>query len=184
MCRPGLKLPEVAQEAALVVRRLSAADVTDYRALRLQGLRDHPEAFGADADDESAWPISNWLARLDLGATFGAFKDGVLVGTAALAVMPGRKQCHRGKLVGMYVAPGGRGAGAGRRLVEAVLELAACQQVEIVELNVSAGNASAMALYLACGFRPYAVEPDAIRVDGRPIDDVLMRRPVPASAGQ
>lgn len=173
MCRRASKLPE----SVVVVRRLTAADVTAYRTLRLQGLRDHPQAFGADAVVEAAWPISDWQARLDQRTTFGAFSGDVLIGTAALALTPGRKQGHRGALVGMYVAPAGRKTGVGRQLVQAVLAQAQ-GQVETVELSVAIANAPAIALYLACGFRPYAVDVDAIRVDGQPVDDVLMRRPV------
>jgi RimJ/RimL family protein N-acetyltransferase len=169
MCRPGWKLPEP------TIRPLVEADVEAYRALRLAGLRDHPHAFGADADEEAAWPIGDWLARLQHGSTFGAFVGDTLVGTAALVIEPGRKHRHRGLLVGMYVAPAARGTGAGRALVEAVMSKAR-GQMEEVRLSVAIANAPAIALYLACGFRPYAIDADAIRVDGVPVDDVLMRR--------
>jgi ribosomal protein S18 acetylase RimI-like enzyme len=162
-------------DTALIIRRLEPADVEAYRDLRLAGLRAHPHAFGADADEEAAWPINDWLARLQRRSTFGAFVGDDLVGTAALAIEPGRKHGHRGHLVGMYVAPAARGTGAGRALIAAVLELAR-GQVETVALSVAIGNAPAIALYLACGFRPYAVDADAIRVDGVPVDDVLMQR--------
>jgi RimJ/RimL family protein N-acetyltransferase len=161
----------------LHVRPLVAADVAAYRALRLQGLRDHRQAFGADADDEAAWAIDDWLARLERRSTFGAFLGDALVGTAALSVESGRKHGHRGCLVGMYVAPAARGLGAGRALVAAVLDQAR-GRVETLELSVAIANAPAIALYLACGFRPYAIDADAIRVDGVPVDDVLMRRAV------
>jgi ribosomal protein S18 acetylase RimI-like enzyme len=161
----------------LHVRPLAAADVEAYRALRLQGLRDHPHAFGADGDEEATWPIADWLARLQRRATFGAFLGDALVGTAALSIEPGRKQGHRGSLVGMYVAPAARGLGAGRSLISAVLGLAK-GRVETLELSVAIANAPAIALYLACGFRPYAIDADAIRVNGLPVDDVLMRRAV------
>jgi RimJ/RimL family protein N-acetyltransferase len=167
--RPEWKLPEPS------VRQLEAADVEAYRALRLAGLRAHPHAFGADADEEAAWPIEDWLARVQNRSTFGAFIGDTLVGTAALAIEPGRKNRHRGLLVGMYVAPAARGTGAGRALIEAVLA-AARGQVDEVALSVAIGNAPAIALYLACGFRPFAVDADAIRVDGVSVDDVLMRR--------
>lgn len=172
-CHRALKLPD----PGISIRRLTPADVAAYRELRLQGLRDHPEAFGADADEEAAWPVNHWQDRLERRGTFGAFRDATLIGTAALSVDPGRKHGHRGSLVGMYVSPGGRGAGVGRQLVAAVLALAR-GRVETVELSVAIANAPAIALYLACGFRPYAIDADAIRVDGRPVDDILMRRPV------
>jgi ribosomal protein S18 acetylase RimI-like enzyme len=172
-CRPELKLPD----ASISIRRLAPPDVAAYRDLRLQGLRDHPHAFGADADEEAAWPDNHWQDRLERRGTFGAFRGAVLIGTAALSVDPGRKHGHRGSLVGMYVSPSGRGTGVGRSLVEAVLALAR-GKVETVELSVAIANAPAIALYLACGFRPYAIDADAIRVDGVPVDDILMRRPV------
>jgi ribosomal protein S18 acetylase RimI-like enzyme len=159
----------------LHVRPLTAADVEAYRALRLQGLREHPHAFGADGDEEAAWPINDWLARLQRRSTFGAFMGSALVGTAALSIDPGRKQGHRGSLVGMYVSSEARELGAGRALIAAVLDLAR-GRVETLELSVAIANAPAIALYLACGFRPYAIDADAIRVDGVPVDDVLMRR--------
>jgi ribosomal protein S18 acetylase RimI-like enzyme len=121
--------------------------------------------------------MADWLDRMQQRATFGAFIGDALVGTAALSVDPGRKHGHRGSLVGMYVAPSARGIGAGQALIAAVLNLAR-GRVETVELSVAIANAAAIALYLRCGFRPYAIDADAIRVDGVPVDDVLMRRPV------
>lgn len=172
-CRRVSRLPE----SGVIIRGLTAADVAAYRGLRLQGLRDHPEAFGGDPDEEAAWPLHSWQERLHRRGTFGAFRGPALIGTAALAVEAGRKHGHRGSLVGMYVSPAARGTGVGRRLVEAVVALAK-GKVETLELSVAIANAPAIALYLACGFRPYAVDADAIRVDGVPVDDILMRRPV------
>ncbi|WP_164156141.1 GNAT family N-acetyltransferase [Sandarakinorhabdus rubra] len=164
-----------AGDPAIRIRQLTAADVDAYRALRLAGLAAHPHAFGADAEEEAAWPMADWLARLEHRTTFGAFTNDALVGTAALAIEPGRKHAHCGHLVGMYVAPEARGTGAGRALIEAVLDLAR-GRVELVRLSVAIANAPAIALYLACGFRPYAVDPDAIRVEGVIVDDILMER--------
>ena len=118
--------------------------------------------------------MSDWLARLQKRTTFGAFQGVDLVGTAALALETGRKVNHRGSVVGVYVAPVARGSGAGRALIAAVLAAARGQVDELV-LSVGIGNAPAIALYLACGFRPYAIDEDAIRVNGVQVDDVLMR---------
>jgi ribosomal protein S18 acetylase RimI-like enzyme len=169
MCRRASKLPEPA------VRRLGAADMAAWRALRLEGLAAHPLAFGGDTAEEAALTDSDWLARIEGRPVFGAFIGDTLVGTASLAVRQGRKNAHIGELVGMYVSQEGRGRGVGRALITAVLD-AARGVVEVVQLGVGIHNAPAIALYLAMGFRAFAVEEDALRVDGVVVDEVLMRR--------
>ncbi len=161
--------------AAAAIRLLAAPDMEAYRALRLAGLSAHPTAFGGDAEEEAAWPLSDWLARLQQRATLGAFAEAGLVGTAALAIAAGRKNRHRGHLVGMVVAPPARRLGIGRALVEAVIGLAG-GQVERLCLAVAIDNGAAIALYRACGFQPYGVEPDALRVNGQSVDELLMQR--------
>ena len=93
------------------MRRLAAADVPAYRALRLKGLRDHPRAFGGDADEEAAMPEAQWQARVTQSACFGVFAGDQLVGTATLLMRAGRKNRHVADLVGLYVSTPGQGAG-------------------------------------------------------------------------
>ncbi len=51
--------------SALLLRRLVAVDADAYRALRLQGLRDCPDAFAATWEDESARPFDWFAQRLE-----------------------------------------------------------------------------------------------------------------------
>lgn len=53
----------------------------------------------------------------------------------------------------LYVSAAARGEGLGRRLVEAVIELARERGCARVELDVNEDNEAAIALYVACGFR-------------------------------
>lgn len=46
------------------LRRLEARDVDLYRALRLDGLSRHPEAFGASYEDETKQPLDWFTNRL------------------------------------------------------------------------------------------------------------------------
>ena len=43
---------------SLKVRRLEASDVADYRELRLESIKVHPESFGASWESEGEKPIS------------------------------------------------------------------------------------------------------------------------------
>src|SRR6202011_4084242 len=117
--------------AHIEIRRLAkenAADAALYRDIRLEGLRANPEAFGSTFEIENAQTLSWFFDRLGTSTVLGAF-DTKLVAIAGFAIQEGQKRAHKGSLWGMYVRPGARGIGVGRRLVEAVLDLAR-QRVE------------------------------------------------------
>lgn len=163
--------------AGTVIRRLLPADAALYRDIRLEGLRLRPEAFGSTLAEESSKPLTWFAERLDQAAVFGAFAGDALVGVAGLFIRDSAKEAHKGVLWGMYVRPGARGAGLGRRLVEAVLAHAR-QCVEIVELRVVSGNEEARRLYAGLGFVEYGIEKNAMKQDGRYWDEVLMAKPL------
>ena len=48
----------------VLVRRLTQADASAYRAVRLRALREHPEAFTSDADEEASQPLDVMAQRL------------------------------------------------------------------------------------------------------------------------
>ena len=75
----------------------------------------------------------------------------------------------------MYVRPAARKAGVGRRLGEAVCNLAH-QQVELIQLTVVRDNEQARRLYARLGFLEYGVEKNALKQDGRYYDEVLMAK--------
>lgn len=129
---------------ALRVERLEPDDWQRFRAVRQASLRADPGAFAASAHrwlhelDEEA----RWRDRLGAVTTFVACSAGVDVGTAGL----GRDH----ELLGMWVAAGARGLGAGRALVDAVLSQV--PHGSGAHLRVMAANAAAVAFYERCGF--------------------------------
>jgi RimJ/RimL family protein N-acetyltransferase len=163
--------------ARIEVRGLLPADSASYRRIRLEALRSAPEAFGSTFEAESAEPLSWFAARLDSAAVFGAFDGGDLIGIAGLFVKEGRKEAHKGVLWGMYVRRDARGAGIGRRLVEAVVEHARWR-VELLQLIVVSTNAPARRRYAGLGFVEYGTERDALKHDGRYWDEILMVKPL------
>ena len=161
--------------AQIQIRRLTPADAAVYRDIRLQGLRCSPEAFGSTFEAETANPLTFFSERLGGSAAFGAFHDSELVGIAGLLIRKGRKEAHKGLLVGMYVRPGARKAGVGRRLVETIIEFAR-QRVELIQLSVVSDNEQARRLYERLGFLEYGLEKRALKQDGHYYDEVLMAK--------
>lgn len=166
---------------ALTVRRLRADEAETFWALRLRGLKEHPESFGASYEEDAALPMERVRARLEGPSqlVLGAFDGERLVGVVGLWRDTARKQAHKVHVWGMYVLPEVRSRGIGRRLMSALIEEARRMPgVERLLLTVAVGNASAQRLYRALGFRTYGVEPDALKFDGATVDDELMCLPL------
>jgi ribosomal protein S18 acetylase RimI-like enzyme len=160
------------------LRRLIASDAPNYRALRLEGLRSHPEAFGASWEDEASKPLSWFAERLERNAVFGGSRDdSALLGTAGLLVPNAVKSRHKGVLWGMFVRPEARGTGLAAGLVAHVIEQATLL-VEEVRLTVVSSNMAAVRLYSRAGFNQYGLEPRALKVGDQYYDELLMVLPL------
>ena len=160
------------------VRRLEAHDATVYRDLRLEGLKNHPEAFGSSWEDECRKPDAWWAERLETSTVFGGWiDDSPLLGVAGFHARAAAKLRHKAVLWGMYVRIEGRGTGLAACLVQRVIEHARAL-VEEICLTVVASNTAGRRLYSAAGFEPYGIERRALKIGEEYFDDVLMTRPL------
>ncbi|MEI9993452.1 MAG: GNAT family N-acetyltransferase [Rhizomicrobium sp.] len=160
------------------IARLAPEDAQAVRAVRLEGLRNHPENFGTDHDEEASQPIAWWRARLSRpgGAGFGAWDgSGGLAGIISFSQEAQKKHRHLGSIGGFYVCPSYRGKGVGDALMRAALD-AAKQHVEHVMLTVTSSNLGAIRLYARHGFTVVGRMPASIRVDGVDHDELQMWR--------
>jgi RimJ/RimL family protein N-acetyltransferase len=64
--------------------------------------------------------------------------------------------------------------GIGRQLLEALSTWAVAQNITRVELTVMSHNSAAIALYQRAGYRREGLKRGSIRIDGRPVDEVVM----------
>jgi ribosomal protein S18 acetylase RimI-like enzyme len=162
------------RSSSFLLRRLSASDAEAFRELRLEGLRNHPEAFGSSWEEESESPLDWFKERLERNIVLAGFVDNLsLVGVAALGIQQALKLRHKGVLWAMYVRPEARGSGLAAALVERLLTEAR-GVVEEVHLKVVTGNDAAVRLYTRLGFKQYGLEQRALKVGGRYYDEVLM----------
>ncbi len=154
----------------VTIRVLRAADGEETRSLRLRGITEHPEAFGASVEEDAALTVEDWARRLEEGLpdspTFGAFDaSGVLVGMVKVIRHHRVKTRHRMYINAMYVSGDMQGQGIGRALMDAALNhIRALTGVEQVVLAVTSGNLAGRRLYRRCGFITWGVDPRHIRV--------------------
>jgi RimJ/RimL family protein N-acetyltransferase len=163
----------VAKQSDPQIRRLETADAALYREIRLEALKQNPEAFGTTFESEKDKPPSWFEAAVSQRDIFGAFVQGTLAGIAGYMAQNNPKQAHKAELWGMYVRTVARNSGLGKRLVEAVLDHAR-ERVEALQLTVVSENKAARRLYGSLGFVEYGVEKRALKQDGRYYDEVLM----------
>ncbi len=158
------------------IRVLGTADADDYRRIRLDALRLHPDAFGAAYEDEVLLDRTQFAKRLATpGFTrFGGFAGDELVGLAGLQLQPGAKQRHKARLFSMYVDAAHRRSRLASQLVEAVISRARNAGALVLQLSVSAGNVPAQRLYRTMGFRCTGVERRSLKVGDRFYDEELM----------
>lgn len=152
------------------VRLLNHADAPPYRALMLRAYAEEADAFTSTPEERAQAPLQWWCNRIcnaeQLTQAFGWFDGDALVGTAAVEYNARVKTRHKGLVIGMFVASGYRGRGAGSALLNAVVAHARSREgLVALTLTVTEGNAPAIALYEASGFTVFGSEPLAIRTD-------------------
>ncbi len=166
----------------VTIHPASAEDAPAYRDLRLEALRNHPEAFSSDYATAVAQPMSFWTERLRSSGTetaivnFLAVHEQQLIGMCAIARRDTLKTRHAADIVGMYVQPEWRGLHIAEALVTACIEWARTHEVKIVKLAVVAANTPAIRCYALCGFHVYGIEPQALFYDNVFNDELLMAR--------
>jgi ribosomal protein S18 acetylase RimI-like enzyme len=153
--------------------QFSPADAASYRELRLEGLRLNPEAFGSTYDFEKDQLLDRYTGWLTNSTIFGAYQNSELVGTASFTQLSGQKDSHKGLLRAMYVRPTARRSGAGRQLVQAIINHAR-PKVEQLQLAVVSTNQPALRLYQSLGFQQYGLEKNALKHNNQYSDEILM----------
>ena len=160
------------------LRKLNASDAEAFSALRREITAENPVPMGLTLDEELARPIQGFRDQLsypDPNAAFGAFLDGKLVGSAAVA-WPSKfaSSRHKVTLWGVFVAPGCRRLGIGKAVVSTAVEHAFANGVRRVNLQVFVPNPEALQLYLPMGFTECGREPEAVCLHGTYYDGVYM----------
>lgn len=158
------------------IRALTKDDVAAYRELRLEALRDSPEAFCSSYEEESVLPVNRFEARLQDNSIFGAFSDdGRLIGMVGFSRESRAKRAHGATLFGMHVSSGARRQGVGGALLDHALDFARRSGgVRTIKLSVMTANQEAFRLYRSRGFEIFGLERDALHVGEKYLDEAYL----------
>lgn len=137
-------------DLAFVVRRIDRDDWAKLREIRLEALRESPEAFGSTYDVAARLTNHQWRSMVERSDYFLAERDGEVLGMVSGGLndrYPGTRW-----LYGMYVTPAARGTRAATALVEAVIDWARGEGATELYLHVTSIAARARAFYQRMGF--------------------------------
>jgi ribosomal protein S18 acetylase RimI-like enzyme len=149
----------------MFIRRLEKDDARSLQACRLLGLEESPEAFLAARDEVAGTPLAVVESELSDPEIryLGAFSGDDLVGFMRFVRFRRRSRRHVAEVRSVYVKSVVRGQGVGARLLRRLVEEARAEGIESLILSVLEDNVGARRLYEGCGFRPYGIEPRAVR---------------------
>lgn len=153
------------------VRRVASSTWADFRQVRLDALRESPEAFSATRAEEEALDEAAWLERVRRSPRFVAERDGAVVGTASvgshrtqdgaegalledLTDAGEAESATIAEIYGLWVTPTARGTGVATALVDAACQQARDDGRSHIVYWVSTSNGRAVAFASGLGFRP------------------------------
>ena len=142
-------------EKTYTIRRLDCGEGELYRSVRLEALRESPEAFSSSYEAALGRSMESWADQTDAAAEGGdraifIVHDDRPVGLAAL--YRDQESSGQGELIQMWIAPSHRNGGVGEALLNHLFEWAARHSFAVVKAVVTTGNQRALRFYLKYGF--------------------------------
>ena len=142
------------------VHRLELWEVERLRAIRLEALRDSPEAFCTTLAQAEAWDDSRWTEQLKQLPTFVAAKasvSGLERDVGMVRIVRHETRPDTAVLISMWVDAASRGDGVADALLDATIVWARDSGCARVLLSVAEDNVRARAFYVRRGFKPTGV---------------------------
>ncbi len=152
-----------------------------YREIRLESLREEPQAFGSTYEDMEQKPDAYWQERLS-AAILGekswllfAREGERLVGM--IGAFTDEPQ-ETATIVSVYVSNGARGKGVGKALMEGILiEINQKESIRKAVLGVNQEQTAAVELYRRSGF-VVSGEREEVQGDGKKHCGYWMEKPL------
>ncbi len=157
----------------MTIRRAVVEDAPAIAAITNAIIRDTLITFTTDersAEDvaieieikNSAFLVAEHDGEINGFASYGAFRSG-----------PGYAQCREHSI---QLAPGARGQGTGRALMQALETIAKANNVHVLVAGISSANPAAIAFHSAVGFDRVGLMPEVGFKWGQRLDLVLMQK--------
>lgn len=162
----------------IVIRTITPEDAESFWDLRLNALKDNPEAFSANYEDSVTTTLESVRSRIQVSDDkfiVGAFSNNTVIGMVGFVRELTKKLNHKGNIWGTYVAQEFRGQGIGRKLMkETMIRAKKLEGLSQINLGVITFNEPAKRMYESLGFKSYGIEVKSMKYNGKYFDEELL----------
>lgn len=155
------------------IRQLNNNDVHAYRDIRLEMLKDKPEAFGDSYENTKKEESDFFLNLINRGKVFSVFEKDEIIATTGCFIQQGEHIQHKAYIWGVYVKPQYRGKNISYDLLQSALKDLP-SEIDLVQLVVTRDNVAAEKTYKKAGFEVWGVQEKAVKVKGVFYDNIHM----------
>jgi GNAT superfamily N-acetyltransferase len=127
------------------VEIINARETSRFKNIRLDSLKESPNAFGTTYEKALTWDKKNWEAQVTNMNTFIASIDGEDVGVVRTVLDKDDRKVAW--IISMWTLPSARGKSVGSKLLESVIDWANSSNIKSIKLDVVDSNDSAVRLY-------------------------------------
>ena len=158
----------------ITINSMHPRDWNDVRAIYLEGIGSGNATFETSAPSFADWdkthlPFARLVARC----------ANVIVGWAALSPVSSRCVYAGVADLSVYVATANRGAGVGRKLLQALIAEAERNGIWTLQAGIFPENAASLAIHRGCGFREVGRRERIGQMNGVWRDTILLERRSP-----
>lgn len=161
----------------MTVKRVASSDWQEYKEIRLEALKNEPQAFGSSYNKENERTESEWQNKLakseDLNGIsffYAILKEGVFVAIGG-AYQDNNKQWN---IIAIYTKKEVRGQGLGQEIFKSIINELKARKIKKAYLCVNTLQIAAQALYKKNGFIIKQIIKDQLLGDGKYYDEVKM----------
>jgi ribosomal protein S18 acetylase RimI-like enzyme len=161
----------------MTVKRIISSDWQEYKKIRLEALKNEPQAFGSSYAKENERTEIEWQNKLakseDLNGTsffYAVSKSGLFVAVGG-AYQDNNKQWN---IVAIYTKKEVRGQGLGQRVFKSIINELKARKIKKAYLRVNTLQVAAQALYEKNGFVIKQIIKDQLLGDGKYYNEVEM----------
>jgi phosphinothricin acetyltransferase len=155
----------------MTIDKMQPSDWKDVKRIYEEGIATGNATFQPDAPEWEAWNNDH----LKHSRIVAREKDSV-IGWAALTPVSGRCVYAGVAEVSIYVSVNARGKGAGKKLLEKLVEESEANNIWTLQAGIFPENISSLALHKALGFRILGTRERIGQMNGKWRDVILMER--------